>query len=138
MKKPTGQADLGIDRKLLDEHEEDLPVPLTHDEFIERAQALVALSAEEAQADAEFQSARDKHKGRCMAIHERRVELEEAIRTRAEPRPVLVQEFADYSTNTCRAVRADTGEVLSERALAPGERQRAFEFQGAEEVQVTF
>ena len=133
MRKTTNdQQDMNLDRRLLDEHQEDLPVPMTHDEFIDRARQLVSISEQEAMTDKELADARDKHKGRRMSLRERRVELEEAIRTGCESRPVTVQTWADYSTDRVRVIRADNGKLLYERELAPGERQRGFDWGGDE------
>jgi hypothetical protein len=120
--------------RLLSEHIEPLPVPLTGEEFAARATSLVRLRDDERKAEAEFEQHKARHKDRVAEIAEERERLEQAIRDKREPRQVKVQAWAHYDVGQLREVRADTGEVLNERALLASEMQEELDLgRGGEE-----
>lgn len=119
--------------KVLTEYIENLPVPLTPEEFAARATSLVRLRDDERKVDAEFEQHKGKHKSELTRIAEERERLEQAIREKREPRPVRVESTAHYNDGCLRDVRTDTGELLSERALLAAEMQEELNLPGLTE-----
>lgn len=115
-------------RKLLDEHLEPLPVPLTNDELLARGQSLVRLRDEERKAESEFDKHKHAHKEAIAAISEEREMLEQAIRDKREKRSVRVEGWAEYQKGRYEAIRTDTGEVIGDRPLHPEEMQETIDF----------
>lgn len=101
---------------------ESLPVPLTESEFEERADRAARRMAK---ADELTVALREWAKARKAQIEDLRQEAHRAlreIRERARYDEVKVLELL-HEDGIVRRVREDTGEILSQRAATPDERQ---------------
>lgn len=109
--------------RVLKREELSLPTELTQDEFNLKARELAetheALAFErEGQKEAKAQM-----KARLEELEKKRTELARIVKTRKEDRLVEVQEHANDARSIVECVRMDTGEVYTQRPMAPGDRQ---------------
>ncbi len=126
-KKQTMKVVRATGMRILTEYIEPLYVPITAEEFAARATSLVRLRDDERKVTAEFEKHKNAHKEAISAIEEERERLEQAIREKREKRPVKVEGWAHFDIGQYREVRADTGEVLTERPLLAAELQEEFD-----------
>lgn len=115
------------DVELLAEHTEQLLCKLTRDELLERGQRLAQLSEDMAEHQVKAELQKKELKAQEARIAEEQSRLAAIVRAKAEPREVVVQEFADYLRGSYYRRRTDTHEVIpgSERPLRPEEKQGA-------------
>lgn len=114
-------------RKKLAQHNQMLPVKLSKEELLERAQKVGKVHEElgehRMKADAMKKGLREKE----AALESEQGRLSHILLVSAEPRPVLVQAWADFERNTFEEIRDDTKEVIFKRKLEMHERQKEFE-----------
>jgi hypothetical protein len=102
---------------------EKLPCVLTNEELAERGAKIAEAYAEQDTLDAERKNVNDGYKAKIELVEGRIRELAGVLRTKQELREVeLIEEFI-FATNTVRVTRADTKEVVRERAMTKNERQ---------------
>jgi len=100
-----------------------LPVPLTPEEFTEKAQELVRIDNEIDDLDAAQKSAAKYTKEKIGGLLSDKRELQEAIKTKQERRPVDCVFEPDFTARVLRLVRLDTGEIVEERTMTADELQ---------------
>lgn len=109
----------------------EIDTPLTLEERAQLAAELVAqMDAIEAADEAE----KARHKAAKADIEEmetERARLQAIVRAKKEKRQIEVEIRIDYAANARRIYRLDSGDLVSERALEPEERQRAFDWGSA-------
>ena len=102
-----------------------LPVPLSPDEWSDRATASAMLGGEIAGLEAGLKEGRTRIRAEIRMLQEERVRCDRAIRDQSEDRPVGVRVLADLAGGCALLVRVDTGEVIDRRSLTEGEVARA-------------
>lgn len=102
---------------------EELPVPLTHIELLDRGEALALQEKLWREADNERKDVADAYKGKLTKIEGEQARLAAIVRDRQEPRPVVVKQHMDFAAGAVLAIRTDTGEVVRTRAMTDAERQ---------------
>lgn len=127
VKKPAekAKAPKKPDTKIIEEHTERLFVPLTPEEYDQRAQQLAQVQYDLQEHYAEEDAQKKALKAKESKLEERRAELSASVRMRKELRDVTVHGVAFYSEGVYREVRMDSGEVVNERRLRAEERQDA-------------
>ena len=117
--------------RVIDETTELVKIPLTTEEWIERAQQMGALQGQV--EDLAIQEG--KLKDSAKALKEKReellaqaLELGRAIRERAEERREDVQLVANFDEDKAQTIIKRTGQVIRERDLLDTERQTVLEF----------
>lgn len=119
----------------LQESTELLAVELTVDEWTERATAAALLAHEADQLETALKEHTRDAKAEIRLVRDEAAKAFQAVRERAEPRPVLVRVVADLVRGEAVEIRTDTGEAIGRRALTEGEaaaaRQSALSFPNA-------
>ena len=117
--------------RVIDETTELVKIPLTTEEWIERAQQMGALQGQV--EDLAIQEG--KLKDSAKALKEKRedllaqaLELGRAIRERAEERRDDVQLVANFDEDKAQTIIKRTGQVIRERDRLDTERQTVLEF----------
>ena len=100
-----------------------LPCKLTDQELAERRDKLAQQVRDLAHAEQAKKDAAAEHKAACELIEKEMSLVAREIRERAEIRPVVVRKETDIEAGIEELIRADTGEVVETRALAPHEKQ---------------
>lgn len=102
---------------------EKMPCLLSNEELADRGAKIADAYTEQDALDAERKNVNDSYKAKIELVEGRIRELAGVLRTKQELREVeLVEEFI-FATNTVRVSRADTKEVVRERAMTKNERQ---------------
>lgn len=114
----TELPELGNDLKLL-------AVPLTADEWAERATASAMLGGEIDGLNEDLKAFRDQIRAEVKTLQDERDRADKAVRDRAEDRPVGVRLLADLEQGLGLVVRVDTGEIIERRSLTEQEVARA-------------
>lgn len=116
--------------KKISEHIEQLPVKLTDTELLDRGQKLAKIQSDLAEHYANEESIKKQLKSKEAALEAERSKLAGAIRSKAEPRDVRVEEWARFKSGVIEHIRMDTGEVIFSRDLMPSERQTTLPLKG--------
>lgn len=103
---------------------EILPCQLATHELIEKGRDLEAELARRDEIERERKAAADGFKEQIEEQAAKIRDLRKCIRTQQEERPVTVCVTRDYRRGQVLRTREDTGELLSERAMTPDERQQ--------------
>lgn len=109
--------------KHLSNYKTELPCRLDEQEVARYAQRLATIEEEMGQHNERAKSIKAELAAKEAALKSERTTVARKVRTREETRLVECRIFAHFDTNRAVTVRADTGEVLTERALTPHERQ---------------
>ena len=109
--------------EVISKHVEELPCPLTKDEWAERAtrqaevvKELEAHTSKEQQVKASLKADRSR-------LEAELAKLATQVQGHSEVRPIDVEAVADFKSGTVREVRCDTGEQVRTRALREDECQ---------------
>jgi hypothetical protein len=102
-----------------------LPCHLTDDELLQRADQLSRKLAEVEQLQEQKAASASDFKARIEKADEEVSSLARMVRTKEQERPVECLSRKDFARNMVVETRADTGEVVDERAMSPEERQEA-------------
>lgn len=102
-----------------------LSVPLTPDEFEQRALALASTESELRAEEERQDSVKAGLKQAVSDISRKRTMLAEIVSRREELRDIECEDTFDYAAGNVTRVRLDTGEVLLTRPMTPEERQRS-------------
>lgn len=102
---------------------ERMPCKLTDAELVDRGGKLADAYAEADALEAERKNTNDGFKAKIELVEQRVRDLAGTLRTKQETREVELLEEYDYRTFSVRVKRADTGEMVRERAMTKNERQ---------------
>ena len=105
-----------------------LPVKLTPDELIIKGRELAEMETTLSSLKEEKKESAKGFSQKVDAAQNTVGELAHIINTKAEFREVEVETVRDEKEMTETVVRKDTGEIVSERLLTPGERQQIMQF----------
>jgi hypothetical protein len=108
-------------------------VALTESELIDRGELLSEACKSYEHVDAQRKEAVDEYKERLDELKRERLRLAHIVKTKQEPRLVLVRWIYDYEHAVKRAVRQDTGEVVEEKTIPKDELQTWLAFQQEKE-----
>lgn len=102
---------------------EKITCKLSDTDIVRISDEIVQADEEASELEDERKSVNDGFKARISLAEQRRADLIAKVRSKTELREVEVIEEFLFSTNTVRVSRADTKEVLRERAMTSNERQ---------------
>lgn len=129
MSDPTAIAEIvnlhATDLPEIDDRLEILPVPLTSDEWADRATVAAMLGGEIDDLRSTLKARADEVKTEIKLLQSDRDRADAAVRNRSEPRPVGVRVLADLERLEAVVVRVDTGEVVDRRPLSDVEIGKA-------------
>lgn len=108
-------------------------VALTEAELIDRGELLSEACKAYEGIEAEKKSANEDFKESLDELKRERLRLAHIVKTKQEPRLVLVRWIYDYEHAVKRAVRQDTGEVVEEKTIPKDELQTWLAFQQEKE-----
>jgi hypothetical protein len=103
--------------------EQKLPVRLTHDELIERGNALALERQRYNELEMAAKNAAKKAKDDLAEIDAEIDRLAGIVRAKAEPRPVRCKTARDFERGVVETMRLDTGEIVDSRVMTEQERQ---------------
>lgn len=103
-----------------------LPVRLTHEELLDRAQRQAWALQTLAKVEASQKSAKERMKEELAEAEGAVSELARVLREEAEDRPVDVAKVHDDPAHQVLYIRTDTGEVIESREQYDSERQAEF------------
>lgn len=102
---------------------EPMPCKLSADELVERGAKLAEAFEEKERLDSERKNVNDGFKAKIELVEGHIREISSVLRSKTESREVeMIEEFV-YRTHSVRVKRADTEEVVRERAMTRDERQ---------------
>mgnify|MGYP001078115457 CR=1 FL=1 len=101
-----------------------LLVPLTHDEYLDRARKLAAIDDELVVLETERKAALDGFKNRKGEVLTRKLALNSAVRTGEEERDIDCEWQENFSQKCWQLVRLDTSEVVDTIAMTVDELQQ--------------
>lgn len=102
---------------------QDLPVKLTDQELVEKAQQLVDLMDLKGKKDDEFAQLRKRHNDAMAKMTFEISVLARQRREGTELRPVQCADVPNYHDRKVETVRQDTGEVIGSRPITAADRQ---------------
>ena len=104
---------------------QELPCPLTEEEFVERSTELANEMTEREQKAADLKDHVAAVRGQLKEADRRIRKLRQTVHEKAEPRVVEVQTHKDFKSKKVWVVRLDTGEAIpgTERAMTPADQQ---------------
>jgi hypothetical protein len=102
---------------------EKMPCKLTDEELVVRGASLADALAETERLDGERKNVNDGYKAKIELAEGKARELAGVLRSKTETREIEMLEEYIFATNTVRVIRADTKEVVRERAMTKAERQ---------------
>jgi hypothetical protein len=109
---------------------EVLPVPLTNQEILDRADRMGVIVSEIDRIDAELKAFRDLKKGERQRLDMELRQITGEIGSKAKLVEVEVKPVPNWKEGTIDFVRLDTGEVFRVRDMTPSERQKSFSVGG--------
>jgi hypothetical protein len=111
----------------------NLKILLSQEEIADRADRAAQKLAERDAKTEELNAAKKHGKAVIDGLEAELRRLSNEVRTRSTYDLVECERVYDYTRNTLREVRLDTGETLTERPLTEGERQRELPMLNGEE-----
>lgn len=127
----TTQADAKTNGKPPRSFTERMPCKLTDAELVDRGAQLADAYAKADALEAERKNTNDGFKAKIELVEQQVRDLAGTLRSKQETREVELLEEFDYRTFTVRVKRADTGEMVRERAMTKNERQEELPFDKA-------
>lgn len=109
--------------EVLGKEQRELPVKLSDAEVAAKARELSEVIEEIEEEEKDQAEQKAAMKARMGELEAKQRALARVVRRGTEDRMVDVWTVADYESGNARAVRQDTGEVLSSRVLSNAERQ---------------
>ena len=105
---------------------EVLPVPLTNQEILDRADRMGVIVGEIDRIDAELKAFRDLKKGERQRLDMELRQITGEIGAKAKLVEVEIKAMPNWAEGKIDFIRLDTGEVFRSRDMTPTERQKTF------------
>ena len=102
---------------------QQMPVPLTDDEYLDRAKQLAACCQDVQAEEDRAKDTKEQLKARLSQLVSHRTDLAITVARREEMRPIPMVVLADYEAGEALTVRSDTVSIVSRRPLTDSERQ---------------
>lgn len=127
-------TDPAKNQKHLSTYKTELEVQLTPEELHTYSKRLALIEQEMAQHEEFAKSKKAELAAKAAALKAERSNVALKVRSEKEPRLVTCSITAHFDRNVAITTRDDTGEIISERALVPAERQEMLVLENAEKA----